>query len=294
VQTLLIVDGHAYAYRAFHAIRSLSSPQGSPTNAIYGFVKMLEKIRQAILPEYVTVIWDGGMDAGRLAMLPEYKSHRPEMPGDLRLQLDEIVKYLQAAGLASECRDGVEADDLIASLAVSGVAAGLRVLIASSDKDFMQLVSAQVGLINPGDKTGEIWTAKHVQTKADVEPHQVVDWLALTGDAVDNIAGVPGVGAKTAAKLLKEFGTISALYERLGEVSSDKLRESLSQSAEIVRRNVRMVQLKSDLPVNTMLSEALVKLPDGRRLRELYQQWGFKGLLASLPEPLRENQTILL
>jgi DNA polymerase-1 len=127
-----------------------------------------------------------------------------------------------------------------------------------------------------------------------VEPHQVVDWLALTGDAVDNIAGVPGVGAKTAAKLLKEFGTISALYERLGEVSSDKLRESLSQSAEIVRRNVRMVQLKSDLPVNTMLSEALVKLPDGRRLRELYQQWGFKGLLASLPEPLRENQTILL
>jgi DNA polymerase-1 len=294
VQTLLIVDGHAYAYRAFHAIRSLRSPSGRPTNAIYGFVKMLEKIRQAILPEYVTVVWDGGMDAGRMAMLPEYKVHRPEMPGDLRVQLDEIVKYLRAAGLGSECRDGIEADDLIASLAISGAAAGLRVVIASSDKDFMQLVSAQVGLLNPGDKTGAIWTAEHVLAKAEVEPGQVVDWLALTGDAVDNISGVPGVGAKTAAKLLKQFGSISVLYNRLAEVSSDKLRESLSKSAEIVRRNVQMVQLKMDLPVNNMLAEALVKLPDGPRLRELYQQWGFKGLLASLPEPLRENQTILL
>lgn len=294
MQTLLIVDGHAYAYRAFHAIRSLRSPSGRPTNAIYGFVKMLEKIRQAILPEYVTVVWDGGMDAGRMAMLPVYKVHRPEMPGDLRVQLDEIVKYLRAAGLGSECRDGIEADDLIASLAISGAAAGLRVVIASSDKDFMQLVSAQVGLLNPGDKTGAIWTAEHVLAKAEVEPGQVVDWLALTGDAVDNISGVPGVGAKTAAKLLKQFGSISVLYNRLAEVSSDKLRESLSKSAEIVRRNVQMVQLKMDLPVNNMLAEALVKLPDGPRLRELYQQWGFKGLLASLPEPLRENQTILL
>jgi DNA polymerase-1 len=255
---------------------------------------MLEKIRQTILPEYVTVIWDGGMDAGRMALLPEFKVQRPEMPGDLRVQLDEIVKYLRAAGLATECRDGVEADDLIASLALSGSAAGLRVVIASADKDFMQLVSARVGLLNPGDKTGAIWTAEHVLAKADVEPAQVVDWLALTGDAVDNISGVPGVGPKTAARLLKQFGSINALYERLVEVSSDKLRESLSRSAEIVRRNVKMVQLKSDLPVNNMLAEALVKLPDGPRLRELYQHWGFKGLLASLPEPWRENQTILL
>jgi DNA polymerase-1 len=294
VQTLLIVDGHAYAYRAFHAIRSLSSPTGRPTNAIYGFVKMLEKIRHAILPEYVTVIWDGGMDADRMALLPEYKVHRPEMPDDLRVQLDEIMAYLRAAGLASECRDGIEADDLIASLAVSGSAAGLRVVIASSDKDFMQLVSAQIGLLNPGDKTGAIWTAKHVFEKSEVEPAQVVDWLALTGDAVDNISGVPGVGPKTAAKLLKQFGSINGLYERLAEVPSEKLRESLSQSEPIVRRNVKMVQLKMDLPVNNMLAEALVKLPDEQRLRELYQQWGFKGLLASLPEPLRENQTILL
>ena len=294
MQTLLIVDGHAYAYRAFHAIRNLSSPSGQPTNAIYGFVKMLEKIRQAILPEYVTVIWDGGMDAERMTMLPEYKAHRPEMPGDLRVQLDEIVKYLHAAGVASECRDGIEADDLIASLAVSGSATGLRVVIASSDKDFMQLVSGQVGLLNPGDKSGTVWTAQHVLAKAEVGPAQVVDWLALTGDAVDNISGVPGVGPKTAARLLKQFGSINVLYERLVEVSSDKLRESLSSSVEIVRRNVKMVRLKMDLPVNNMLAEALVKLPDGQRLRELYQQWGFRGLLASLPEPLRENQTILL
>lgn len=294
MSTLLIVDGHAYAYRAFHAIKKLSSPTGQPTNAIYGFVKMLEKIRQAILPEYFTVIWDGGMDAGRMAILPEYKAQRAEMPVDLRWQLDEIQKYLRAAGLSSEYRDGVEADDFIASVAVSAVAGGHRVVIASSDKDFMQLVSPQVGLINPGDKTGVVWTAQEVEAKTKVQPEQFVDWLALMGDAVDNISGVPGVGAKTAAKLLNQFGSLDNLYKRLAEVQSDRLRESLSCSAEIVRRNVKMVQLKKDLPVDNVLASALVGLIDEQRLQELYLEWGFQGLLASLPEPLKEHQTILL
>ena len=292
--TLLIVDGHAYAYRAFHAIKRLESPAGRPTNAIYGFIKMLEKIRQEIRPEYVTIIWDGGMDAERMELLPAYKAQRPEMPADLRSQLDEIQKYLAAAGFGSECRDGFEADDYIASLAVSAVSSGIRVLIASSDKDFMQLVSAQVGLINPGDKSGMIWQAEHVEAKTEVKPGQVVDWLALTGDAVDNIPGVPGVGPKTAAKLLNQFGSVNELYERLAEVSSDKLRESLAVFREIVQRNIKMVQLKKDLPLGTMLADALVRLPDVSRLGQLYQEWGFKGLLASLPGPLQERQTILL
>ena len=111
VDRLLIVDGHAYAYRAFHAIRGLKSPSGGPTNAIYGFVKMLEKMRAAIAPTHLMVVWDGGLSAGRTAVLPEYKAHRPEMPDDLKPQLDEIVSYLKAAGVASFCRDGVEADD---------------------------------------------------------------------------------------------------------------------------------------------------------------------------------------
>ncbi len=193
---LLIVDGHAYAYRAFHAIRELRGPEGRPTNAIYGFVKMLEKMCAGLAPSHLTVVWDGGLSAERMAALPEYKAQRPEMPDDLRSQLDEIESYLAAAGVASFCGDGVEADDYIACLARRAADAGWNVVIASSDKDFMQLVSARIGLLNPNDKTGTVWTREQVRAKAGVEPEQVADWLALMGDAVDNIPGVPGVGTE--------------------------------------------------------------------------------------------------
>jgi len=157
VDRLLIIDGHAYAYRAFHAIRSLSSPSGRPTNAIYGFVKMLAKMRSAIEPTHLIVVWDGGLNAGRVSVLPEYKAQRPGMPEDLKPQLDEIAGYLNAAGVVSFCRDGVEADDYIACLARRAADAGMAVVIASPDKDFMQLVSARVGLLNPNDKSEMVW-----------------------------------------------------------------------------------------------------------------------------------------
>ena len=151
---LLIVDGHAYAYRAFHAIRDLRGPEGRPTNAIYGFIKMLEKMRGALEPAYVVVVWDGGLSAERLAAHPDYKQQRPEMPADLRLQLDEIAGYLAAAGMASYCGEGVEADDYIACLARRAAAAGWSVVIASSDKDFMQLVSPAHRVVEPERQTG--------------------------------------------------------------------------------------------------------------------------------------------
>ncbi len=208
---LLIIDGHAYVYRAFHAIRDLRSPGGEPTNAIFGFVKMLVKMRQAIQPTHLIVVWDGGLSAERISLLPEYKAQRPAMPDDLRPQLDEITGYLSAAGVASYCNDGVEADDYIACLARHAADAGMAVVIASSDKDFMQLVSPRIGLLNPNDKSETIWTDEQVRNKAGVAPSQVVAWLSLMGDNVDNIPGVPGVGPKTAADLLERFGSIQDL-----------------------------------------------------------------------------------
>src|SRR5208283_3967250 len=212
VDRLLIIDGHAYAYRAFHAIRDLRSPGGQPTNAIYGFVKMLAKMRADIVPSHLIVVWDGGLSAERTALLPEYKAQRPGMPDDLKPQLDEIVSYLKAAGVASFCREGVEADDYIACLARRAADAGMAVVIASADKDFMQLVSVRIGLLNPNDKGETVWTDAQVRAKSGVEPSQVVDWLSLTGDNVDNIPGVSGVGPKTAAELLNQFGSVAALY----------------------------------------------------------------------------------
>ena len=290
---LLIVDGHAYAYRAFHAIRELSGPSGQPVNAIYGFVKMLQKMRLALAPSHLIVVWDGGLDAGRLAAHPEYKSHRPEMPEGLRPQLDELVHYLSAVGIAGYRGDGIEADDYIACLARRTAAAGHEVVIASSDKDFMQLVTPQIGLFNPNDKTGAVWSRDQVVAKTGVEPDQVVDWLALIGDAVDNIPGVPGVGPKTATELLKQFGSAAALLARLDEVKSEKMRSALRCSAEIVRRNLELVRL-CEVPCDYSLESLLAKPADQDRLRGLFQRWGFKGMLAELEAEPMERQAELI
>jgi DNA polymerase-1 len=278
---LLLVDGHAYAYRAFHAIRQLNSPSGRPTNAIYGFLKMLGKMQAQLAPSHVAVVWDGGLAAERLAEHPDYKTNRPPMPAELDEQIPAIAGWLLASGLASCERQGVEADDWIAAIA-RAAAPAMPVVIASSDKDFMQLVSVRIGLLNPNDKTEKVWSAGDVRAKAGVDPEQIVDWLSLIGDAVDNIPGVPGVGPKTATDLLAQFGSAEALYSRLGELKSERLRAALAASEVAVRRNQRLIRLKDDLDTPS-LEDLRPGLPDVERLREMYCQWGFKSLLASLP-----------
>jgi 5'-3' exonuclease len=294
VNRLLIVDGHAYAYRAFYAIRDLRSPEGRPTNAIYGFVKMLAKMKAGIAPTHLIVVWDGGLSVERIAALPEYKMQRPEMPDDLQPQLDGIVSYLKAAGIASFRRDDVEADDYIACLVQQAVKADMAVVIASADKDFMQLVSPQVGLLNPNDKSETVWTHEQVRAKTGVPPSQIVEWLALMGDNVDNIPGVPGVGPKTAAELLNRFGSVAALFDRLAEVKSEKLRKALRESAADVQRNLKLVRLHDHLPCEFVLEELLEKRADDGQLAGLFRQWGFSGLLKALEKPVGMEQPVLI
>ena len=293
VDRLLVVDGHAYGYRAFHAIQRLTSPVGKPTNAIFGFLKMLGKLRASLKPTHLIVVWDGGLSAERTTALPEYKSHRPPMPPGLAEQLDEIVSYLEAAGIASFRQEGVEADDYIGCLARRAAARRIRVVIASSDKDFWQLVSPMIGTVNPNDKTETVWTTAQVRARAGVEPPQVVDWLSLIGDSVDNIPGVPGVGPKTAADLLNQFGSVKALFERLAEVKSEKLRTSLQAAEAVVRRNQKLIRLKDDLPCDFRLDDLAGRVPDIARLRELLGRWGFRSMLAQL-EMLQPSQPHLL
>ena len=293
MRRLLIVDGHAYAYRAFHAIHALCSPTGEPTNAIYGFIKMLAKMRATLNPSHLLVVWDGGLSAERLAALPEYKAQRPAMPADLSAQMDELQAYLEAAGVKSLCGDGVEADDHIACVARLAARNGLNVVIASSDKDFMQLVTPRIGLLNPNDKTEAVWTAEQVRSKTGVDPLQVVDWLALIGDSVDNIPGVAGVGPKTAAELLNQFGSVAELYANLASVKSDRLRNTLQQSKETVKRNVNLVRLPETMPFETDLDELADVNANPDALRELFRRWGFRSMLAEL-ESAQSRQTVLL
>ena len=287
---LLIIDGHAYAYRAFHAIRDLRGPQGQPTNAIYGFIKMLEKMRLTLAPNYLRVVWDGGLSAERMAALPGYKAQRPEMPDDLRVQFDEISSYLEGAGISEFCGDGIEADDYIGCLAQQA-ATKVNVVIASSDKDFMQLVTDRIGLLNPNDKSGAIWGRSEVFAKAGVEPEQIVDWLALMGDTVDNIPGVPGVGPKTAAMLLKQFGSVKEIYSQLSEVKSEKTRLALKNAEADVLRNLELVRLQA-VPLELELEQLVVRLADHEKLRDLFSRWGFNGMLAALGDRSQQAELI--
>ena len=279
---LLIIDGHAFAYRAFFAIRGLSSPSGQPTNAIYGFIKMLEKLEASFLPSHTVVVWDGGLDEDRVEGLDDYKAQRDPMPDDMEVQLDEIVSYLEANGIASVCNDGIEADDRIGQLAKRAEEEGYDVAIASSDKDFFQLINDRVKMLNPADKSGEPMDADDVEAKTGVRPHQIVDWLSLVGDAVDGIPGVPGVGPKTAAKLLGEHGTVENLYNNLDAVSSDKLRAKLEAAAEDVHRNQDLVRLKPMPQWQTALENLRPGEENYATLHAQYTRWNFRSALREL------------
>ncbi len=281
---LLIIDGHAFAYRAFYGIRGLTSPSGRPTNAIYGFINMLSKLEAKVLPTHAVVVWDGGLDAERVEELDDYKGERDPMPDDMEVQLDSMVEYLEAEGWASVCDDGIEADDRIGQLAKRAEAEGFEVVIASSDKDFFQLINDRVKMVNPADKSGVAMDAGAVVAKTGVKPSQIVDWLSLVGDAADNIPGVPGVGVKTASALLNQFGSVDGIYARLDEVKRDKQRESLAAAEADVRRNQSLVLLKMDLPGEPGLENLRRGFQNTVRLEELFEAWGFGTMLNNLRE----------
>ena len=286
---LLLVDGHAYAYRAFHAIRSLNAPDGSPTNAIFGLIKMLQKMFGALKPSHVLVLWDAGLAIERSTALPEYKANRAPTPEALEQQFPQIESWLDAAGFPQFSEEGTEADDWIGTYARRAEAAGWTVVIASADKDFLQLVNARIGILNPNDKSEKIWTDADVVAKTGVEPRQVADWLALVGDSVDNIPGVPGVGPKTAAELLRKYGTIEDLYARLPEIKSESQRNALTGAADAVKRNQLMVRLHEGKTGGPELSALVPRPAVTPTLRQLYARWGFKSLLAEVGGPLEQG-----
>lgn len=281
---LLLVDGHAYAYRSFHAIRSLNAPDGSPTNALFGFIKAVQKLVAQTTPTHVLVVWDGGLDTERLGHLPDYKANRAPTPADLDVQLPQLVEWLDAAGWPQLQRDGTEADDWIGTYATRAARDGWSVVIASPDKDFLQLVDGRIGILNPNDKTEKIWAAADVEAKTGVPPSQVADWLALVGDSVDNIPGVSGVGPKTAAELLKKYGSAEAAVAAAPTMKEGKLRTELLGAAELLRRNQAMVRLKCDLPEGPSLESLRPGERNVARLREMYRRWNFRSLLSELGE----------
>ncbi len=278
---LILVDGLNVLYRAFFAIRDLSTADGRPTNALLGFIRMVRQMEMIWAPTHLGVVFDGGACVERVAMLAEYKANRAPMPDALRQQLEPVHEYLDLAGIPWRRDAGREADDVIASLAVQASEHLGDVLIGTSDKDMLQLVNERVSIV-PVSGSRERMDAAAVREKTGVEPGQIVEWLALTGDTADNIAGVPGVGPKTAAKLIKDFGSVAELGRNLDRVASVKVRESLRDNWGRVERNVELVRLRTDLRGTADWSPCRVSPPDPLRLLPFYERMELRGLADSL------------
>lgn len=277
--TLYLVDGSSYIYRAYYAIRHLSSPTGFPTNAIYGFIQMLLKLLKDYNPQHVAVVFDAGRTTFRTDMYPDYKANRAAMPDDLRMQMEPIREVVRAFNIPSLELQGYEADDIIGALAGRFAAQGGKVVVVTGDKDLMQIVTGHVTLLDTmkGKESG----VAEVVERFGVGPELVTDILGLAGDSSDNIPGVPGIGEKTATKLILEFGSLDHLLERADEVkgkNGEKLREFREQA--LLSR--RLATIECNVPLEVPLETLTVQEPDQETLNTIFKKFGFTSLIKEL------------
>jgi len=276
---LILVDGSSFLFRAFHAVPPLTNAQGEPTNAVYGVSNMLRKLINDYGTPYFAVVFDAPGKTFRHDLYDQYKAHRPPMPDDLRVQIAPLHDLIRSLGLPLIIEHGVEADDALGSLAQNAARQGFEVIISTGDKDMAQLVNEQITLENT--MTNTRMDIQGVQDKFGVKPEQIIDYLALMGDTVDNIPGVPKVGPKTAAKWLQEYGTLDNLIARADEIKGkigDNLREALGQ----LPLSRELTTIKCDVALHYSLDELKRKAPDIAALKDQLGHLGFSSWLKTL------------
>jgi len=275
---LVLIDGSSYLYRAFHALPPLTGPDGSPTGALFGIVNMLRAhLKEA--PEYAAFVVDASGPTFRDEMYPQYKATRAAMPDDLRAQIEPMLQIVQALGFPMLRISGVEADDVIGTLALEAAKQGVEVTISTGDKDFAQLVRPGVKLVNT--MSGSTLDDAGVMEKFGVRPDQIVDYLALMGDTVDNIPGVDKCGPKTAAKWLAEHGTLDTVIAKANEFGG-KIGENLRAALPRLPLNKTLVTIKIDVPLDQGPTELVLRARDVEALTGLYTRYGFHAALREL------------
>ena len=277
-----LIDGTAFCYRAFYAIRVLSTSDGRPTNAVYGFAMMLNALRKTQHPDELAVAFDVGKPTFRHERFEGYKIQRKPMPETLIAQLPVIKELLGAFRIPVFEREGYEAEDLLATLGRRIAGPGVEVFLVTGDKDALQLVGPHVKVYNPHHDNGLVIDAGAVEERYGVPPDRMVDLMALMGDEIDNIPGVPGIGPKTASALLKQFGTLEQLYGHLEEVPSDSQRAALRTHHQQVELARELARIETDVPIEVTREDLTVREPDWQALRRLYRSLEFKRLLADL------------
>src|SRR5215510_1592858 len=296
---LLLIDGHYYVYRSFFAIPNLSNSRGEPTNAIFGFTKTLRLMVKHLQPVLGAVFWDEGMPERRVKLQPAYKETRKEMPRPMVPQLDFIQNLTPLLGFKNISLANTEADDLMGCYAIAACKQpGIEVVLATNDKDLYQLVgpcvkvytTAKADLASPKDAFA-LLSEDHVTAKWDVPPRLIGDVLALTGDSVDNIPGI-GIGRKSAAALIREFGGLESLLKNLDKVKSVRTREKLANAREKISQNRKMVDLDCEMELPVAIDELRIK-PDYGALISALEKCEFKSLLQEVRDEAAKVGTVV-
>jgi DNA polymerase-1 len=281
-KTIYLIDGTAYIHRAYHAIRGLSNSQGLPTNAIFGFSRMLLKLLEDRSPQYGGMFFDSKGPTFRHEMYADYKANRPPMPEDMAVQIPYIKEVTAGFNLPIIELPGFEADDLIGTYARMAEKAGYAVIMVTGDKDFMQLVTAKTIIWDPmKDST---MTLEDIRKQCGVDPQQMIDVQGLSGDTTDNIPGVPGIGPKTALDLVKTFSSMKALYQNVDTITKKKQRENLVNFQDQAFLSRRLVTIDTQVPVTWDLAEFKITPPDRTKLAELFKALEFRQLQQEVPQ----------
>ena len=277
---LFLIDGSSYIYRAYHALTPLSNSKGFPTHAIYGVTNMLLKILREKNPEYMAVIFDAKGPTFRHKESPTYKANRPQMPEDLAQQIPYIKRIVETLGVSVLEKEGYEADDIIATLCKHLANEDINIVIVSGDKDLRQLLSSKVVMWD--SMRNKVLKEEDIVNTYKLSPIRLKEIMALTGDKIDNIPGVPGVGEKTAIKLLQQFGSLDTLLTHLEEVKPERIKKSLIAFKDQIVTNLSLVSLDSNVPIQLSLEDLHLKNQDREALRHLFEELEFKKLLKEL------------
>lgn len=282
MKQFFIIDAIGFLFRSFFAIKGMKAPDGTPTNALYGFIRSIEKLFQDFPIAHGVAIFDGPQNkASRSAIYPDYKGHRSQMPDELFSQLALAHEFCQLYGIPLLSIPRVEADDVIGSVARWALKEGFHIHIVSQDKDLAQLVSPHIDLIQP-HKDNLIVDEQKVVELYGVQPSQMVDYLAIIGDSSDNIPGISGIGPKTAVKLLEQFSSLDHLYKNLDLIDSDKKRQQIFDAKELAFLSRELAKLDLNVPIPESLSEYTIQKKDTPALFHFYEKYGFKSLMKDL------------
>lgn len=290
---LYLIDGNSYFYRAYHAIRGLTNSKGFPTNAIYGFTNMILKIIREKKPDAMAIAFDSPVPTERHKIYEEYKAQRPETPNDLIVQIPHIKEIIKSFNIASFEIPGYEADDIICTIAKKASSQNTDVFILSGDKDMMQVVGKRIKIYDPMKDL--IIDEGYVKERFGVSPERLPEIMAITGDSIDNIPGVKGIGEKTAKELLADV-CLDEFIEHPEKIKNERIRKMITENIENIKLSRMLATIDTNIPVDISPNELRIKEPDWERLFSIFSEFEFKSLIKLIPhkghEPRGQYRTI--